>query len=182
MNDNTTKTCSRCYTVKSINQYYKVKASKDGRYSYCIDCSKKRSREYYENNSQKLIDYTKKWKQENPDKHKAQVRRWQIKNPEMHKQYLNNWRARNPEKVSDQNHRRRSRKNFNGVFTISKKFLKNLYASTCLNCGSNQNITADHVIPISRGGRHSEGNLIPLCQSCNSKKGSKTITEWKTSD
>jgi len=37
----------------------------------------------------------------------------------------------------------------------------------------------DHVVPLIRGGRHSVGNIIPACRSCNSSKGGKFIIEWK---
>jgi len=33
--------------------------------------------------------------------------------------------------------------------------------------------TADHVIPVARGGGH-VGNLVPCCQGCNARKGAKT--------
>ena len=31
----------------------------------------------------------------------------------------------------------------------------------------------DHVIPISKGGHNTKENVVPTCQSCNSKKGNK---------
>jgi hypothetical protein len=37
----------------------------------------------------------------------------------------------------------------------------------------------DHVVPLSRGGDHSEENLITCCGSCNSRKGTKTLEEFR---
>lgn len=37
----------------------------------------------------------------------------------------------------------------------------------------------DHVVPLSRGGRHSIGNLVPCCRSCNISKRDKFVVEWK---
>ncbi len=40
------------------------------------------------------------------------------------------------------------------------------------------NPTVDHVIPRSRGGGDELSNLVLACQSCNSSKGARSITEW----
>jgi len=50
-----------------------------------------------------------------------------------------------------------------------------LYGHRCARCGKPVRLTMDHVVPLSRGGCHVEGNLQPLCQSCNSLKGTRTI-------
>lgn len=44
---------------------------------------------------------------------------------------------------------------------------------TCHYCQQTKKLTRDHVIPISKGGNHTASNIVPACQSCNSKKGSK---------
>ena len=49
------------------------------------------------------------------------------------------------------------------------------YGNKCLGCGAEGNLTRDHIVPISLGGRHEESNIQPLCASCNSKKGNKII-------
>ena len=56
-----------------------------------------------------------------------------------------------------------------------KEFIFGMHGYYCLKCGSKSNITLDHIIPIIRGGCNSTDNLQPLCQSCNSSKGSKII-------
>ena len=39
-------------------------------------------------------------------------------------------------------------------------------------------VTMDHIIPISRGGKSTKGNLVPCCPSCNLEKRSLTASEW----
>jgi len=36
-------------------------------------------------------------------------------------------------------------------------------------------LTIDHVIPLSKGGTHTKENLVPACQSCNSRKSNKIV-------
>lgn len=43
----------------------------------------------------------------------------------------------------------------------------------CINCGIDENIEMDHIIPLSKGGAHHIDNIQPLCRSCNASKGSK---------
>jgi 5-methylcytosine-specific restriction endonuclease McrA len=43
----------------------------------------------------------------------------------------------------------------------------------CINCGSNENLEYDHIIPWSRGGADTVRNLQLLCQTCNRRKGAK---------
>lgn len=43
----------------------------------------------------------------------------------------------------------------------------------CQHCGSGDHLSADHILPESRGGPTIFRNLQTLCRSCNSKKGTK---------
>lgn len=38
--------------------------------------------------------------------------------------------------------------------------------------------TADHVIPVPRGGTHALTNLVAACRGCNTSKGERTLAEW----
>jgi hypothetical protein len=48
----------------------------------------------------------------------------------------------------------------------------------CKSCGSDGNLSVDHIHPEIEGGTLDPGNLQTLCRGCNSKKGSR-ITQPK---
>ena len=39
-------------------------------------------------------------------------------------------------------------------------------------------LTMDHIVPISRGGKTTKGNVVPACKDCNTKKKSLLPMEW----
>lgn len=43
--------------------------------------------------------------------------------------------------------------------------------SECARCGTQEDLTLDHIIPFSHGGPHTEDNLRVLCRTCNSSRG-----------
>ena len=47
----------------------------------------------------------------------------------------------------------------------------------CQYCGTKENLTIDHVIPRSKGGKDTWDNLVACCTSCNVKKGSKSLKD-----
>jgi 5-methylcytosine-specific restriction endonuclease McrA len=49
----------------------------------------------------------------------------------------------------------------------------------CVYCGSKKQLTLDHVVPKSRGGKNTWSNLVTCCFTCNLKKGNKTPDEAK---
>lgn len=49
----------------------------------------------------------------------------------------------------------------------------------CVYCGSQDNLTLDHVKPKSRGGKNTWKNLVTACKSCNQTKGDKPLSEVK---
>jgi len=41
-------------------------------------------------------------------------------------------------------------------------------------------LTLDHVVPVSRGGRTTKGNCVAACKLCNNQKQQLTPVEWST--
>lgn len=53
-------------------------------------------------------------------------------------------------------------------------------AHLCMYCGQSfqrSQLTRDHVVPISRGGRDHWGNVVSACIHCNVRKGNRTPAE-----
>jgi 5-methylcytosine-specific restriction endonuclease McrA len=47
----------------------------------------------------------------------------------------------------------------------------------CGYCGSKKDLTIDHVLPRSKGGKNTWENLVTCCSKCNLKKGNRTPDE-----
>ncbi len=62
----------------------------------------------------------------------------------------------------------------------SSWWLAQLRRGVCHYCGrvfSPGKLTMDHVVPVSRGGRSSQGNVVPSCRACNTAKRHLTPAE-----
>lgn len=47
----------------------------------------------------------------------------------------------------------------------------------CQYCGSKKQLTLDHVIPRSKGGKHTWDNVVIACKRCNSYKSDRTPSQ-----
>ena len=64
----------------------------------------------------------------------------------------------------------------NGV-VLNRQNLFKRDSHSCQYCGSGKDLTLDHVLPRSRGGKSSWDNLATACKGCNSRKGDYTPEE-----
>jgi 5-methylcytosine-specific restriction endonuclease McrA len=184
------KACSKCGEVKPLDGFSKARRRKDGLQAYCKACNKA----YYESHKEKILVGKQTYRQANNEKVRAHERAYREANRQNLAARQRAFRKANPEKITARNRayaqanpkkfaaakkRRRARKANNGVYLVTNKEMARLYASSCAECGSTERIEADHVVPISRGGHHSIGNLQPLCRSCNASKFDRLQVEWR---
>ncbi len=57
---------------------------------------------------------------------------------------------------------------------------RRLQRSVCAYCGRSVpegQLTMDHVVPVSRGGRSTKGNVVAACKECNNRKKLMTPAE-----
>ena len=61
------------------------------------------------------------------------------------------------------------------AFTRFNVFLRDRFQ--CQYCGDKRELTFDHVVPRSRGGRTTWENVVAACSSCNLLKGGRLISQ-----
>lgn len=175
--------CSVCKEVKPLDYFHKQSSRKIGVMSRCKICNSKRAKQWNEENKERSKhlrrEAYKKFSQEQRKQKLKNNREYYKRNSQKMNDRGKKYRKENPWQKINSEGRRRARKQNNGVYIILPKEINKIYSSPCIQCGSKDNITLDHIIPISRGGKHSIGNLQALCKSCNSSKGSRLNIEWK---
>ncbi|MFC1856940.1 HNH endonuclease [Thermodesulfobacteriota bacterium] len=63
----------------------------------------------------------------------------------------------------------------------SQWWKRKLAKGMCNYCGrsfSPKELTMDHIVPISRGGKSTKGNVVPSCKECNTNKRHLLPIEW----
>lgn len=52
------------------------------------------------------------------------------------------------------------------------------FDNCCAYCGASGDMQIEHVVPISKGGTHAIGNIVPACQTCNFSKRDHEVEQW----
>lgn len=167
--------CNIHYRAAQKRGDFGTKCAVNGCDGFCVGkglCEKHYKQERVAGNREKVNAYMREylsgWRKENETKEQRSAR------SERH-------RRANLAKFADKERARRARKRSNGgSFTIQEwEELKEKYNGMCAYCGNNPGTTADHVIPVAKGGSSFIENILPACISCNSSKQDKLIDEWR---
>lgn len=148
------KKCTKCNLLLDDHSFYHDKSIKSGLSSWCKDCTKESVKNYRKNPEyrKKQCEWNQKWKN-NPN-NREKVLAIRIKSQKKIVNFL---------KIA-------------GFVTkeIREEILKR-DNNKCLFCGNIEELTIDHIVPISKGGMTDSNNLQTLCRNCNSKKMQQSI-------
>jgi 5-methylcytosine-specific restriction endonuclease McrA len=120
---------------------------------------------YYAKHKETYAQRGRAWRKAHPDRFKAMMRRHRQKPSAKLKHRLNVSRRR--AMIREGN--------------VSIEFVGQMLeeqGGLCKMCGVNvrSGYELDHIIPISKGGKHSTDNLQILCRSCNRRKSAKILS------
>lgn len=128
----------------------------------------------------KIKDHARYERESKRRREQAKANYW--KDPELARAQSAAWRKANPEARRIQGQRRRARKLGADVSHISERDWKRMLARAdgiCCYCSKPGKLVMDHIIPLARGGRHSIGNVAPVCVPCNSSKSARLFSDWR---
>ncbi len=154
----------------------------------CLKTIKKKFYENAENSKQKLAT-TRRWKLGNGDKIKKHKAASYVRNRESVIEKSRKWRQDNPEKTRtdpDKQRKKNAIRRARMVSALGEYSETDLRVKCeeqngrCYYC--NAPLTkyhADHVVPLSRGGTNYAENIVLACPTCNLAKGDKDADEFK---
>jgi len=61
---------------------------------------------------------------------------------------------------------------------IWRRDIREKWSHRCAYCGSDADITIDHIVPLSKGGLDFTNNVVACCKSCNQSKGHTPVMKW----
>ncbi len=160
------RVCIKCKVTKSYSDFHANKRTSTGVHNVCKVCHNQASKERYALKGQLLRQQMANQRATNYEYRIEIERRSREKRKEVQR----------PRKNARQQIRNRLVKG--SKFTILDKDLRKLYSQPCFVCEAKDNQSIDHIIPLARGGNHSIGNLMTLCQPCNASKGKRLLVEW----
>ena len=193
------KYCPGCKTEKTTESFYKNKSTKDGLQAYCKDCWKMKSGEsrvrHIEARRLQARRHRAEIRNAEPERIKLEYQEWYAKSGKnYHRDWQSNnrekvrhaaitWRRRHPEESRSSGNKTRLRRAGLTEFHTLDEWLDLIRKcdGKCLKCGTDENITIDHVIAISQGGSDLISNIQPLCKKCNASKGNKS-TDYRPID
>ena len=187
------KSCSKCKIVKPLDAFTKSSIHSDGKYPSCRDCRYLYYVEYHSRPEvkERQREYTREYEsrpdvreaRRKRDRERKRKQRAEAAGREKNAETVKRWRQAHPEESRRRmrlaNQKRKASKYGSESRLVTTREARRILASPCANCGAAENIQIDHIIPLSRGGRHAIGNLQPLCSFCNLSKNNSLQVEWK---
>ena len=145
-------------------------------------CRKHYHKQWYQDNKKKQLNQSKQWREDNSEyqeQYYQDNKEWHAKQM---KKYHKTPAGRAVVKASSTNRRALTK-------DLTKEIVQRVYEDnikkygtlTCILCGKPVEFTdssLEHLMPLSRGGSNNYENLGIAHNSCNKRKGTKTLGEW----
>ena len=163
------KRCCRCNTEKPLDQFGRDNVRKDGLTPRCRDCNREYLREWKAANRERKLEINREWNSRNAVYYREWQRKWRAENPDANRAADQKWRDANRDKVRAKDLRRRAAKQGANAGDVDLAALWEANGGLCQLCMEPidrslrfphpMSASVDHILPLSKGGRHEQSNL-----------------------
>jgi 5-methylcytosine-specific restriction endonuclease McrA len=153
-----------------VSEFSRKSAAPSGRASTCKECTSQYFRDWYAANGDRVRERARAAAIANPERNRERVNAWHSANPERHQQ-----------QARESKHRRRAIEKGTSTGAIDERRIWEEQAGICALC--DQPIdrelkhpdpfskSLDHIIPLAKGGSHTQDNVQWTHLRCNLSKG-----------
>lgn len=169
------KTCAGCGETKPLDEFNRRKSSRDGRQSYCRDCTRAYKASHYAANRDEALKYAAQYRTDNWERISELKPERDRKYYAAHREKL---RASGADYYSANPHLwwkslAKKRSQWFGTKPTIEDFTRDdvikRYGEQCFHCGGPFEQLDHYPVPMVRGGDHTLENVKPSCAPCNSK-------------
>ncbi len=178
------KVCSICKVEKTLDNFARDKYRQDGYEIRCKECIRRKDSAFRAAHSQRLAMRARIYYHAHRGQRQAYNRAYyslyHAAHPEKARERRRRWEKNNPLKRRQKYMRYLARKRRASLGTVSYERILARDGYNCHICGSivtPETLHFDHVIPLKRGGPHSEENIKVSHGVCNDRKGTRLLEE-----
>jgi 5-methylcytosine-specific restriction endonuclease McrA len=175
--------CTKC---GSNGPFYTNVSRPNGLSVWCADCNRADRRRYRMENREKDLACKRacaaRWAKANKEEKARRAKADRTRHRERIRAQQAAWRRTHPLheylRSSTSQFKRKALLSAAPVTLTREHWIETLevFGHRCAYClRAGLPLAQDHVIAISRGGEHTQDNVVPACKSCNSKKGSRPV-------
>jgi len=158
------KTCSKCKSTKSLDDFYKGNRSPDGREAMCKVCR---------------LEHNRKWHSENKDRHRELTQRWYAENKEQHLANSKVWYSENKHRklqttTAREKRIKRATPNWVDTTELQKYYADARYLTELTGI----EFEVDHIVPVTNNkvsGLNVPNNLRVITAYENRQKSNKLV-------
>ena len=160
------KACTTCHRVKPLDAFYAQGTTPDGRQRRCKTCTQQRQKAFRAAHPEHVQEQDARFRHAYADKIPARRARWRQAHPGKSQEYEATRRAR----------KRRAGK----IEPIDRDYIYKRDQGTCSLCGRKvrkQDMSIDHIVPLSLGGAHCLTNVTLVHLQCNTRKRTRALPQ-----
>jgi 5-methylcytosine-specific restriction endonuclease McrA len=195
------KRCRECRKLLPVDNFCKQKGSADGLRHICRKCMHKQYKAWYEAHKGEVAKKRKEYVSNHREEYNAYKRGYYKTHTEQVKQCVKKSSKVNSERKKEYQkkymrdyqqtehgkavfrtlvNKRRALRKAATIEEIPYEYVEKLRNGTvCPYCSKPiVKVELDHIIPLSKGGKHSVDNLISCCFTCNRQKRNMPLADW----